>query len=360
MERSIVRIPAYIAFGFAVFLVALVLTFPDQRIKEIATVQIEKQLKGKYDVTIEDLDLWWLSGLELENVKISERVVDPDLADGAAESDSEESAGAGKNGPPEEKPMVVEIPRVAAGLSPLLSVINFAPTVDFLVDLGGGDVSGNYVHSGDGRALEVDIDEIDLAKTPILESLLGVPVLGTLAGEIDLQIHPSRAVVTGGDIRLKGQNLVVDNATLTTDALGPMGFIDVPQTDFGRLDAHLTIARPKGESRSTLKFEEFRFHEGEDVRGQIWGDIELGRGMARSVAKIEMRFQFDDKYIRSNDLSSVLRLGYFREGKNQDWYGFLLWGRLSSPRFKGAPTAAAGPKKTDGGAKKENAEGEKG
>lgn len=347
MERSIVRIPVYIAFGFAVFLVALILTFPDQRLKEIATVQIEKQLGGKYDVAIQDLDLWWLSGIQLKEVKISERVKDPGMDAGAPEGpkDAKAKQNSGNDGGmPEKEPLVVDIPRVAAGFSPVLSVLNFAPTVDFLVDLGGGDISGSYVQSGSERVLEVDINQIDLAKTAVLESYLGVPIRGELGGEIELVLHPTQSRIVGGDIQLKGRALRVDKAVLETNKLGPVAFIDVPETDFGQLDAHMSIGPDKDKSKSKMEFDEFRFHDGKDVRGQIWGNIDLGRAMNRSTAKLEMRFQFDDKYIRSNDLSSVLSMQWFRNGKNQDWYGFLLWGRLSSPRFKGAPTAAAGPK----------------
>ncbi|MFW5968379.1 MAG: hypothetical protein ACOCV2_12715, partial [Persicimonas sp.] len=75
MERPIVRISAYVAFGFAVFLIALLATFPDDRLREIATVQIESQLGNEYQVDIGDLDLWWLTGVELEDVTITERVV---------------------------------------------------------------------------------------------------------------------------------------------------------------------------------------------------------------------------------------------------------------------------------------------
>jgi len=345
MERSIVRIPVYIAFGFAVFMVALVLTFPDQRLKEIATVQIEKQLGGKYDVSIEDLDLWWLSGVQLKNVKISERITDPDMGASAAEGpkDARAKGGPAAGGMPEKEPFFISIPRVAAGFSPVLSLLNFAPTADFLVDLGGGDIRGNFAQSSKSRTLKVNINKIELAKTPILEQYLGVPILGELGGNIVLNLHPRQPQVIGGDIKLKGNALTVAKSELHTDKLGPMAFIDVPETDFGQLDAHMTISQGEDKSKSKMEFEEFSFHDGEDVRGQIWGHLDLGRSAAQSIAKIEMRFQFDDKYIRSNDLSSVLNMQWFREGKNQDWFGFLLWGRLSKPRFKGAPTAAAGP-----------------
>jgi type II secretion system protein N len=358
MDRSIVRIPAYAAFGVAIFLVALVLTFPDQRLKEIATVQLESQLGGKYDVEIEELDLWWLSGVELENVTLTERLNESG-SDGGDEVGTSASAnprqgdsGAGDqdgadDGPPKDLPLEITIPRIAAGFSPLSSLMNLSPTVGFLVDMGGGDIDGSYIHGSDMRVVEVDIGDIELAKTPILESYLGVPVLGTLGGDMRIELDPKRPLVTGGTINLEGRKLMIDKATIHTDKLGPMAFIDVPPTSFGSLDANLVIDQPKGSRQPSVNFKRFEFHDGRDVRGQVWGDVELGQSMATSQAKLKMRFQFDEKFIKTNDLSSVLQMSYFREGKAKDWYGFILWGRMAKPRFKGAPTAASGPTAAD-------------
>jgi type II secretion system protein N len=351
MDRSIVRIPVYIAFGVAVFLVALVMTFPDQRLKEIATVQIESKLGNKYNVEIEELDLWWLSGIELENVTLTERTNESDdLDEGSPGSASADEDGSGDDqkkaddGPPKDAPLEISIPRIAVGFSPLSSLANLSPTVGFLIDLGGGDIDGSYIHGSDMREVEVGIGDIELAKTPILESFLGVPVLGTLGGDIHLELDPKRPLVTGGKINLEGRQLMVDKATIHTDKLGPMAFIDVPPTSFGSLDANLVIDKPKGSRQPSVNFERFEFHDGRDVRGQVWGDLELGQSLATSQAKLKMRFQFDEKFIKTNDLSSVLQMSYFRDGKAKDWYGFVLWGRMGDPRFKGAPTAASGPK----------------
>ncbi len=348
MDRTIVRIPAYFAFGFAVFLVALVLTFPDERLKQIATVQIESQLANKYDVEIEDLDLWWLSGVELENVTLTERTGGSDDGADAEGSDDGSDGGSGSDKPSDDPdfndgPTQIKVQRIAAGFAPLGSVFNFAPTVDFLVDLGGGNIHGNYVHGSDGREVNVNIDDIDLKQTTVLESMLGVPVLGTLGGDISLELHPARPLLTGGHITLTGKQLMIDEATIQSDEFGPMAFIDVPSTSLGNLDARMVIDKGDNARTPSLQVEEFRFHGGRDVRGQVWGDVNLAERFGSSRPKLQMRFQFDDKYVRDNDLSSVLRIKWFRDGKNEDWYGFVLMGRMSNPRFEGAPSAGRGP-----------------
>jgi type II secretion system protein N len=351
MDRSIVRIPVYVGFGFAVFLIALALTFPEQRLKQVASVQMEAYFDNEYEVEIEDVGLWWRGGLSFSNVTLSERVEsqwdagpddggEADDQGGRADQDTPDDSAGGEE--VEDKPMRVTIPRASAGFAPLKSLFNFGPAVNFRADVGGGDITGHFVQKSDAQRIAVDIHDIDLGETPIIEARLGVPVLGTLGGEAEL-VFDRQWVLNDGAIKLTGRKLMVDEAVIHTDKLGPMGFIDVPVTSFGNLDVHLAIEQPEGKRSPEVNFEEFRFYDGRDVRGDVWGNIELGRSQATSRARVEMRFQFADAYVRKNDLSSVMQLKWLREGKNKDWYGFVLWGRLSDPNFKGAPSAAGGP-----------------
>ncbi|MGM0556437.1 MAG: type II secretion system protein GspN [Myxococcota bacterium] len=342
MERKIIRIPVYIAFGLASFLIAVAVTFPDERIKEIAVVQMESQLGNEYDVTIEDLDLWWLTGVALEGITISERGSASDESADEDDEASEEQGDGEEAAAPESKPLRVEIPQVAGKFAPLSSLFNLAPTVDFSVDLGGGDVDGSYVHGSDKREIEVEIDEIDLKETKLISEFLGLPVFGQLDGDISIEMDAKRPVVTGGSIKLDGTQLTVGPGTITSKKFGAMGFVDVPQTSFGTLEADLNIRATKGGRDTELTFDTLSL-KGRDIRGEVWGKIDLGRGLRGSRAKMEMRFQFNDQFIKKNTLQSVLNIKWLREGKSQDWYGFVLWGSLAKPNFKGAPTAAKGP-----------------
>lgn len=345
MERKIIRIPVYIAFALASFLIAMAVTFPDQRVKEIAVVQMESQLGNEYDVTVEDLDLWWLTGIALEGITISERANPSD--DGGGEEQSEKAGEKGGEsgeaaGAPESKPLRVKVPQVAAKFAPLSSLFNLAPTVDFSIDLGGGDVDGAYVHGSDGREIDVSIDELNLKETEVIGEFLGLPVFGELDGDINVKMDPKRPLVTGGSIELNGKQLTVGPGTITSKKFGAMGFIDVPQTSFGTLEADLNIRQTKGGRDTNLTFDKLSL-KGRDIRGEVWGNIDLGRGLRGSRAKLEMRFQFNDQFIKKNNLQSVLNIKWLREGKSKEWYGFVLWGSLAKPNFKGAPTATKGP-----------------
>ncbi|MFW5967895.1 MAG: type II secretion system protein GspN, partial [Persicimonas sp.] len=243
------------------------------------------------------------------------------------------------------EPMQLEVRRIAAGFAPLGSLFNLSPTVDFLVDLGGGAIKGSYAHGSKARTVEVDIKDIELAKVPAFDSVLGVPVLGTLGGEAEVELHPKRPVLTDGRIQLSGRELTVDETTIENRDFGAAAFIDIPSTSFGKLDADLVVE--EGGGSPSLVFEEFRFHEGRDVRGEVWGDVSLAQSAAASRADLKMRFQFDDAYVSDNDLSSVLQAKWFRDGKADQWYGFTLKGPMARVDFNGDPSAGAGPKGDD-------------
>jgi type II secretion system protein N len=331
-----VRVPVYAAFGVVVFFVAVALTFPDEQIKDIVTVEVEKQLGGKYSVQVGELDVWWFTGASLENVTIEERV-DPSEVQ---QSPEEEEAGV-----PADKPMKVTIPRMSGRLAILRSLFNAAPAIDFEVDVGGGIIDGSFVNGSEARELYVEIDEIDLRKTLALTAFLGLPFFGELDGTIDLQMHPKRPMVTGGSIALKGKKLTVGPATIKTDKFPPITYLEIPQTNFGTLDIQLQVTEEK--KRKKMAVDKFKW-EGRDIRGDLWGAFDMASRVEQTRADVEMRMQLDENFVKKNNLGPLLNVAEVRRGKNKDWFGFRLYGRLKNIRFKGSPKSASGPEAAKG------------
>ncbi|MBA2664193.1 MAG: type II secretion system protein GspN [Bradymonadaceae bacterium] len=351
LEKPLVRNALYIAFALVTFMTFLVFTFPDHRVKQIVVVQLEKALDNKYDVKIVDIGLWRFTGVQLRGLTLTERVAPEALAP--------------NDGAPESLPMSVQLDRLGARFAPLSSVFNLGPTVSFQVDLGGGYLYGSYHQNGKGRHVKVELDAIDLRKSTIVGSMLGVPMFGELDGELVLTLDPSRPVITAGHIALDGKQLTVGPATIHTEKFPPMTYFEIPQTNFGTLSARMQFgdgaeggldeqdepgakkkkkktAASGGASASTLLINEFKT-SGRDIRSEIWGDIALASNVAQSRPKLEMRMQFDEGFVTKNSLGPILNMNEFRNGKNNSWYGFVLWGTLGNLRFKGAATAAQGP-----------------
>ncbi len=326
LEKRYVRYPIYVAFFFLVFIVSLVIAFPDDEVKDILTVQIEKQLDHKYKVTIEDLDLWWLTGIQLENVRIEERK--------SGEEPAEETEGG-----PELIPMEFTLPEVSARLSLLRSILG--PTVEFSIDVGGGEIDGIFRNGSDANELQMEFDELDLRKTQAIAAFLGVPFFGDLSGEIDLELDPKRNVPTAGTITLDGEKLTFGPATVKTDKLPSMAFLEVPQTNLGNLDIDMVVddSNPK---RPVMKIEKFEMN-GRDMRGDVWGDIRVGAGSGNTILDLKMRMQFDETFVKKNSLAPLLNVSEVRKGKNKEWYGFQISGRTANVQFRGRPASAAGP-----------------
>lgn len=350
LDKPFVRLPVYAGFGLLVFIIAVAATFPDDQIKDIVSVEIEKQLGGKYTVDIADLDVWWITGVSLESVTIEERVDPAEL--------EEQLAKAEETGLPSTGPMKVSIPRVSGRLSLIRSILG-GPTVEFEIELSGGTIDGHFQQGSEQRKIYVDLGNLDLRKTTELSAFLGVPMFGELTGTVDLVMHPSKPMVTGGTVELHGEKLTVGPATIETDKFPPITYLDIPQTNFGTLDIELAVegasdadggdgdeeepgkppARRKTDSMNIDTFE----WSGRDVRGQMWGEFGLASRLEQTQADVEMRMQLDENFVKKNNLGPLLNVAEVRKGKNKDWFGFRLYGRLKNIRFKGSPQSAAGP-----------------
>ncbi|RAL22822.1 type II secretion system protein GspN [Lujinxingia litoralis] len=322
-ERPGIRLLAYVVFAVSMFALFLLLTFPERRVRQIVTVQLEKALGHQYDVTIAELGMWRLTGAKFEGVQLKERV-------SATERVGVEG-GLAKQ---------IYIERISARFAPLGSLLRRGATVNYQVDIGGGVLEGSFTQSSSRRLVTVQSDELDLRQSTLLASLLGIPVFGQLDTDIELELHPSRPVLTGGEIALTGRQFTVGPTTLNADSL-PVA-LDVPMTNFGNIVVRAHVESDEGGKDPRLVIDEFQTR-GRDINTEIWGHVELGAQMGRSRPRLEMRLQVNEEYVTANSLGVVFNMAEFRKGRHQDWYGFTLGGTFQDLAFRGAATAARGP-----------------
>ena len=345
LERPIVRFPLYGLFTLFTLLVCLILTFPDERIKQIVIVQAEQALnEGKssqagdtiWEVSIEDLDLWWLSGVELHHVKLKEKWTDEQIEQAAQEAEQ---------GAPPMKPLSVHIPRVAARVSVFKSIANVGLGALFLIDFEeGGAITGDLVQTSEYVSIKASFDEVDVFKAAIVESVTGVPGFGELNGDVAVTIDPKTGMANDGRIDLEGTKLTIGPAIVKTEMLPSMAYLEVPQTSLGNLFIKASITGKPGKP-TTVTFERVENEKARDVLLQMWGKLSLYPQSDRSSADIQTRLQFNEKYVNANSLKPLLNLQLFRVGKSNDnWYGITLKGRLSKLKPAGSVLAARGPR----------------
>lgn len=357
-DNPLVRIGGYVVFGLVVFVAALLITFPDGQVKQIAAVQIESQLernfKKNFEVEVGDLDFWWLLGIELENLSIKERRPEDSPGSGQAgapaggENPAEKARKAKAKAKEKEDtslPLELRIPSIAARLAPLTSALNGGLAAKFHLGLGGGSISGTYVRAGQSQRITASINEVNLRETDVLTRLTGIPFFGTMAGEADLSFALNRPVLTDGNVQLKADKLTIGPKKEVKIESLPLGYIKIPRTNLGNLRAKMHVEDGKG-GQPTLKIDRFD-SQGQDLQTQIWGHVKLGSSLARADSRMRMRLKFNPAFIRENELTPILRLKEFQNGKKGNWHGFVLWGPLGKPNFKGAAKAADGPSEDD-------------
>jgi type II secretion system protein N len=359
MDRPLFRIGGYVLFGVVTFILALLLTFPDGTVKQIAAVQIEHRLEQSMDRNVEvevgDLDLWW-AGLALENLSITEPDSSSVPTDGGGgegrnggdntnpNDDGDSEGGLASSGQPS---LQITVPSIGARLAPISSLMNFGLSVKYHLGLGGGSLSGTYTRSSSAQSIYVSVNDLNLNQSPILVQYTGVPMFGTFTGEGTFQFAPNRPVVTDGAFELSGQKVTIGpKEELKLEAI-PFGHVNIPQTNFGNMELELHIERREGQQPKVV-LDGWRA-KGRDVQLEVWGDVDLARRMANAEARLKLRVQLNPEFTQQNQaMGAMLNNEKMQNGKRGDWYGLVFWGPLRNMQWKGSPTAAAGPEKEGG------------
>lgn len=345
LERRIIRLPLFAALTSLMFALALSLTFPGDRFKQIVIVQAEKALEYKYEVTIADLGIWRLSGVELTGLTIKERWTDAQKA----EADREAADGA-----PPRLPFSVTIPRLGVRAAPLTSLLNLGAGAAFIIDFeDGGSVDGAFIQKLGGRRVLIELNELDMMRAGLIRSVTGIPAFGELSGDAEFDLTGgAKPALSAGQIRFKGSKLTLGPGLVKRESLPSavaasipsMLYLDIPSSSFGNMVFEADVRKNKaGEPElAILKAET----QGRDVRGELWGGFSFPAGKGATRAELSMRMQFDEGYVRKNNLGVLLNIEQFRKGKSNDnWFGFEFKGpinRLNAKTLRGSIVAAQG------------------
>lgn len=325
-ERRVFRFFAYSFFASTSFFIFFLLTFPQHRVRQIVSVQAESALQNRYEVRIADMGFWRLTGVQMKGVQIKER-----------RYGGEESVQDTRQGPP----MTIVVDKVAARFSPIKSILKRGAAVSYQVDVGGGILDGTFIQAGQEPQITLNINEVDLRKSTLLASFLGVPLFGVLDGDIELALNPRTGQPHSGQVNLRGQQLTLGATKIRSDKIPVFTELELPTTSFGNLQARINIEPGEGQGGSTVEIQEFR-SQGRDINLEAWGDVDL---MANGNMRlgVKMRMQVNQDYVTDNNLGFIFNMNEFRSGKVDDWYGFEIGGASGRTRFAGSPSAARGP-----------------
>lgn len=205
---KVLRGVGYAAFTVFALLLSLYATFPSEAVGLRLAYEIGKATGGKIVAKFGDVGLYRLTGIEADDVRLEINVSDP--------------------------PIPVALDAVRARLQ-ILPLFLFDLAVSLEIEVGDGVIEGMIAPGEKGTfALEVEIDELDVASPPILSAFAGMPISGVITGKA--KAHLTR------DIRRATGDLTL---TLSGIGFGPgepiKGFTLPNQISFGQLDVALSL-----------------------------------------------------------------------------------------------------------------------
>lgn len=329
------RVLKYVGFG-AFYLFALVVfayvTFPYERLRDRLVQEFNARQTGPdaMRLEIDDLDSYWLSGVEAQGIRLIPSVK-PQPAGGLGSGEEAQA-------PAKPRVMNVESARVRVGL---LGLLVGSTRLSFGADALGGTISGSSSESGGTRALDVELEDVSLAEAPILADAVGLPMTGTMNGELDLTLPEGKLAKAEGTVKLRVDALGVgDGKAKIKNTLA------LPKIEAGALEL-------EGQATSgQLKIVKFESN-GPHLEFAAEGSVRLRDPAQSSLLNLTARFRVTDKYRNQNDITRGIfgapgtNTGMFdldsknRRAKRPD--GFYAWrvsGALASPVYVPNPGSA--------------------
>lgn len=313
--RRPIRIAGYVGWFLASFVVGIYLTFPLDEVKGIIVGRLEDALgKGKQGTYGVDpkVDIGSLSlsgfGVQAERVQIQLASRDPEP------------------GP------VVDIDDLSLGVRPW-TLLGKVRTVTLDADLYEGSIEAVLSVDEKGAVHEaaVSVDDIDLAKVPLVQGKLGVPMAGKLNLEADLDLGATPEKNGEGEVKIDLKGLGVGPGNLKLAAA--FGGFELPAIDLGNLTGEIPVKQGRG-SLTGVKL------DGKDLQAELGGDLYLKGNLGNSRLDIDGWFHLTPAFLeREKKFQSLLELGESLGGgmslskakDDEGHYWFSLKGTMQNP-----------------------------
>lgn len=333
MKQRLLRILKFLAYPtlyISCLMLFFYLTFPWNRLKDRLVAEIairaQKPKSAIQRVEIDDLDSYWLTGVEASGVRI---YLPPS-----------DDAGADKDKPTES---VIKVDELNARLQ-ILPLFLGRLRVKFWAHAFNGDVKGTVPIGGSSGPVEVQMDAIDLAYVDIIKDTLGIPIKGVATGKLELTAEGGKFSKANGML-----DLAINGVTVGDGKSKIKNQIALPEAKLGDL---VIAAEAKDGALKITKFEA----NGVDIELTGDGKISVREPANNSITDLYVRFKFTDAYRNKSDLTKTL-LGapgstapslfeladprIKRSKRTDGFYGWHVHGPLGKLKFD--PSTTDGP-----------------
>jgi len=334
----ILKFLAYPAFYLAALSVCFYLTFPWNRLKDRLIAEFAAAQKGKnagQHLEIDELDSYWLTGVEATGVRLYLPPTDEPASAGPF--------GSSEKDKPAPKESVLAVDELNARLQILpLFVGRFR--IKFWAHAFDGDIKGTIPIGGSSGPVEVDVEGVDLGKVDIIKDTIGVPVKGVAKGTLELAAEGGKFSKANGALDLSIADVIVGDGKSKIK-----GQIALPEAKLGDL---VVTAEAKDGVLKVKKLEA----NGTDIEFAGDGKVNVREPWNSSTADVYVKFKFTDAYRTKSDLTKSL-LGApgsnapslfeladprIKNAKRSDgFYGWHVHGALGRPKFD--PSSTDGP-----------------
>ena len=345
MKEKLIRVGKFLVYP-AFYLFCLVMfgycSFPYDRLKDrlIAEYTLSQQAKSRTTppnrLEIDEVDSYWISGLEMEGVRLILPPAEETPSFGVAKVQGEE-------GKPAPKDTVIEVAEAHARVR-ILPLLIGRVKVDFWAKAFGGEVSGLVPVGATSGPVEVELEEVDLGQVPVLTAMVGLPLKGIANGTLELEATEGKFNKANGAL-----DLTVKDVSVGDGVTKVKGAIALPEAKLG--DLVITAEAKDG----VLKVTKFSA-PGPDIELVGDGKVAVREPWNDSNADLYLRFKFADVYRSKNDVTKSL-LGVpgstapalfeladpkIKKAKRADgFFGWHIHGALK--RLKFDPSTADGP-----------------
>ena len=266
--------PAFYLFCLGIF---LSWTFPYDKLKERIVAQFNAQQRSAstpQQLEIDDLDSSFITGVKAKGVRLIQPSKDP-----------------------EKGPAVIAIDEARARIS-LLGLLVGHRNVSFHIDAFDGVIKGKYEESSKARDVEVEFENVDLARVDAIAQNVGFPLDGKLNGEVKLALPEGKASKGNGTVNLEIKDMAAGKGAEFT-VKTPMGPFTLPKLKIGSF----TITGEAKDGKLALS-----------KISSSGGDIDLsgdGKVQLREVATdanldVNLKFKINDSYRGKNDKTKLL------------------------------------------------------
>ena len=284
MKRAL-KVAAYVAWFCAFFVVGVYLTFPLDEAKGAIINLVETQLgKGKQGPHGVD-PVVQLGSLHLSGFGVAAKRVSIQMPS--------------RN--PDPGP-TIDLDELSVGVRPW-SLLSAAKTVVVDADLYGGSLSAVVSADAKGAVHDADIEgeDIDLGKIPLLLERVGIPLTGKLEIDAELDLGENPEKDGEGSVRLTVKNATVGPGNIK--ALSALGGFEVPTVDLGNLVVDIPVKQGKGSIAGARL-------DGKDVQLELFGDLFLKGRLQQSRVDIDGYMQPTAAFLeREKKFQSLLELG---------------------------------------------------